>query len=984
MAFHIEEIIQRMGYAESSCLFKRGGGFAMSTFSNTDPNAKVSAHTVKVLNELAPYAVFMVDDEPFVLFFEEIADHEMQRQISRKVWNAQVPVAIVCESGKVSVYNGRNINKKREVFQEVFSKPLAEIDQDSPFSYWEITSQHFWIIHDKHFKGDKLSDCLLRNLLDITNKLKGEEYNFPFATKLILRLIFIRYLIDRGVDLGYDGFSTDVISSRNALLILLQDKEKLYKLFSHLKSRFNGNLFEFTTEIEDNHLSPLAMQLLSDFLSANIDTQTGQLSFFDMYDFNIIPVELISNIYEILLGKEKQQESNAFYTPQYLVNYILDGSVFSFIRDNGLCTVLDPSCGSGIFLVESYRRMVENRLANKPFADTDEDKAFLYDVLNNCIYGVDLEEPAIDVAIFSLYLAALDYINPKILKDFRLPDLKGKRLFANNYFDIDRLRVLEDVSFDFIVGNPPWGQGDQHLAAYCKDRGFQNLLFDRDTCTGFILRTKDFCGAATKCCFVLHSKLLYRQGDKASIAFREFLLENTEIDQIVELSSVRKLIFKSATAPAMIFTFRFSDDSSLDNYFKFVSMKPNVFFRLFNIIVIERPDLKYVQQRVLKENDRLWKLLVYGLSEDIDIMSRLERTLPTVEDVINAQTPPLLRGVGVKFNSNKESVNHMDATALCNMQLPLFETKSFDHFTIKSSSPPLFRRKKVERIRDGRLFSAPYCLTKHGIDTWKYTMRSVFSDQDFIFKESIHAIKGTPEQRQLLLNITGLFNSSTFAYFNLMLGSDLGIEREERQMNEILRFPFAYDDAIAEKVEQIQATNLAANIDELNAMILSMYGIDNSESVDYALRIQIPQLTGKHDKDVYRPVTPEDFDVYGRYFYDRLTEIFSSASDHVTILAYPRATKYYSAFEVIIQAEEPKEWLQIVDSQDNRFAMQAGFSSRRINDLFYSLKDVLYFEENSFFILKPNFYKNWHPAIARIDLIDVVDQILSRDGRGAE
>ena len=46
-----------------------------------------------------------------------------------------------------------------------------------------------------------------------------------------------------------------------------------------------------------------------------------------MYDFNIIPVELISNIYEILLGKEVQERDKAFYTPDYLVNYIIEQSI---------------------------------------------------------------------------------------------------------------------------------------------------------------------------------------------------------------------------------------------------------------------------------------------------------------------------------------------------------------------------------------------------------------------------------------------------------------------------------------------------------------------------------------------------------------------------------------------------------------------------------------------------------------------------------
>ena len=191
--------------------------------------------------------------------------------------------------------------------------------------------------------------------------------------------------------------------------------------------------------------------MLHDFLSANIDTKTGQLSFFDLYDFNIIPVELISNIYEILLGKESRDKDNAFYTPQYLVNYILDHTISPFVRDNDKCKVLDPSCGSGIFLVESYRRMVEKKLNGAQFT---EDNELLQHILTETIYGVDLNKDAIDVAIFSLYLAVLDYKNPKTLKKFVLPNLKGKNLFVNDFFDEEALLSLQAVKFDLIIGNP--------------------------------------------------------------------------------------------------------------------------------------------------------------------------------------------------------------------------------------------------------------------------------------------------------------------------------------------------------------------------------------------------------------------------------------------------------------------------------------------------------------------------------------------------
>ncbi|MDD4590133.1 MAG: N-6 DNA methylase [Parabacteroides sp.] len=967
---HIDEIIKRMGYAESSCLKYRHDGFNGAPFST---------HISKLLGELSPYAVYLIDDEPFVLFFEKNPDQDESKQLNRKIWNAQVPVAIVCGTGDVKIYNGCSIDREKCILTQVESISPDIIDENSPFSYWDITNQNFWCKYTRQFSGEKLNDRLLSNLSDITEKLRN-LYHVSFATKLMLRLIFIRYLIDRGVDLDYIGFSSDVRNSRNSFLELLTHKEKLYALFLHLKEKFNGNLFELDDEIDDASLTADVLQLLYDFLSANIDTKTGQLSFFDLYDFNIIPVELISNIYEILLGKESRDKDNAFYTPQYLVNYILDHSISPFVRENGKCKVLDPSCGSGIFLVESYRRMVEKELNGAQFT---EDNELLQRILTENIYGIDLNKDAIDVAIFSLYLAVLDYKNPKTLRKFVLPNLKGKNLFVNDFFDEEALSPLQTVIFDFIVGNPPWGKGNQLLIDYCKNRGYESYIQNKDTCRGFILRSKDFSSVNTQCCFVLHSKMLYMQ-KQPSKNFRGYLLNNTKIIRIVELSSVRKLVFKNADAPAVVLSYTFADKNVLENRFEYISMKPNIFFRLFNIIVVEKSDVKYVEQRLLAENDWAWKTLVYGLAGDINVIINIKNTFPTIKSELKKQKPALVMGAGIEpQDGDKKDSKHL-------LGKPYLKSDSIDHFYVDLNGLITFDKSSVHRPRNPELYQAPYCLILTGLDMTDFTMRSVYSEVDFIFKAVIYAIKGTFEQKYILQNITGLFNSTLFAYFNLMLGSFAGIEREKRLVKEVLAFPYVYSDTIANQVEHIQgllnndsfqiSEDLSEQVNKLNQIVLEKYHLTNNEFVDYALHIQIPQLTDASNSEIYRFVDKHDLESYSKLFFDYLSAVFATSEKYVLVNVYPQIAKHYTAVEIILQDKQPQEWLQIINDGDLIKEALTKFSAHKMNDLFYELKEVIHFEENSFYIIKPNHYKNWHPAIARLDLMEVVDQILSRNG----
>ena len=652
------------------------------------------------------------------------------------------------------------------------------------------------------------------------------------------------------------------------------------------------------------------------------------------------------------------------------------------------CRILDPSCGSGIFLVDSFRRMVEKRLNGEFYTDDNE---LLCEILKNNIYGIDLNPVAVDVAIFSLYLAALDYKDPKSLKDFKLPNLKNENLFVCDFFDDIALNSLNGISFDFIIGNPPWSSKYGMHMEYCKARKYDKYMQDKDTCRSFIFRSEDFSTSNTQCCFVLHSKkMLYVQGEK-SINFRkEYLLKKTEIIRLVELSSVRKLVFKSAKAPAIILTYRFTDKDASENRFEYISLKPNIFFKLFNIVVVEKTDVKHVKQSFLTKYDWAWKTIVYGFFGDVDIIAALKSEYQTLGD--HLKSTALVSGTGVQCNDGENDAVHLYG-------FPLLDSKdSIDHFEINLEKLETLRKQRINRPRNPSLFSAPYCLVLKGIDLADYTMRAVYSEESFVFKETVYAIKGSNEQKPELLNIVGLLNSKTYAYLNLMLGSSLGIEREQRHTKEVLSFPYIYSEIVSKQVEKvqeiktrnkdlmmIQKEDVSGEIDTLNRLIFDAFGLTENEFLDYALRIQIPQLSKAcdnkkaKDTDAYRSVTNEDFEIYGKYFYDYFSNIYSKTEKHIQLFAYPNVARHYCAFEVIVQNTKPGKWLQIIDVGNDRHTALTSFSSHKINDIFYQLKDVLYFEDSSFFIIKPNHYKNWHPAIAKLDLMEVVDKILSRD-----
>ncbi|MBR8822434.1 hypothetical protein IX293_000690 [Fusobacterium necrophorum] len=967
----IETVISRLGFKNSKNLIY------YSEFNDSDYNN----HTSKIIHEIKPYAIYFIDGNPFILFFDKLFDEVSFKTISKQVWNAQIPVAMLCDDQTVKIYNGLSLNLTSYFLDMATQIPLDTCSVATEFSYLEITNPIFWGKFSKEFSNNKLNNYLLANITYLTEELKN-TYHIAFATKLVLRLIFIRFLIDRGVDLAYENFSGDIEQSKNELMKCLRNKSSIYNLFKYLKSKFNGNLFDLGNEIESPELTQDVFNMLADFLSGTISMNDGQLSLFALYDFNIIPVELISNIYEILLGREARAKDNAFYTPNFLVEYILDKTALGFLKEHDKYTILDPSCGSGVFLVDSYRRMVEENLNGKMYCDDDN---LLKSLLTDNIYGIDINEEAIDVTIFSLYLTVLDYKDPKSLSNFTLPNLKGKNLFVSDFFDEEKLRRLSHINFDFIIGNPPWGNVKTGLhLEYCKKNGYFDKQQNNEICRSFVFRAKDFCKEHTVCCFILHSKLLYNQ-KKPSKRFRSFLLNKTKIHSIIEMSSVRKLVFENADAPAAIISFSYSEENNLDNIINYISIKPNIFFKLFNVIVIERNDIKYVTQDMLMRFDWAWKTIVYGFSNDLTLIMKLKKRFCTISNAIEKQDPSIIMGAGVEYQDGDKQ----DASHLLNKRL-LDSKKGVDHFFVNSNNTTLFSKTKVHRPRERALFEPPYVITPTGVNCTNYKLRAAFSDETFICKKTMYIIKGSEEQRTFFMNLVGLLNSSLYSYLNLMLGTSIGIEREQRFMGEILEFPYIFSEDIANKTEHIQSekkkndflrlSDLDFEIENLDNLVLQEFGLKNNKFIDYAIKIQIPELTNTDIENIYRKISAEELVDYSECFKKQFAAIYKRVEKHIEIKLYHNVLNRFSIFELVVLDEKSDTTIDLVDNIDDDKVLLSRFCVFSHNDKFHQIRDVIHFSDNSFFIIKPNFYKYWHPAIAELDLSDVMEQIMESGG----
>lgn len=250
---------------------------------------------------------------------------------------------------------------------------------------------------------------------------KHDETEIDLGTQRILdRMIFIEVCTDREVVAG---------DSLNAIRTTRKSfYDELKKKFARFDELFNAGLFADNwidhIEVDNGIIEPIIIGISG-------------------IDFNSLSVNVIGEVYEEYIGKELQKKSGAYYTPEYIVDYIVENTVGELLKDAKReedirkIKVLDPACGSGSFLIktfdafmEAYRQLdvKKKRAATPGLFDRDR----LISILRDNIYGVDIDARAVEIAKLNLLIKALE----------------GAR-----YDNISGTRLLPDLSLNIRVGN---------------------------------------------------------------------------------------------------------------------------------------------------------------------------------------------------------------------------------------------------------------------------------------------------------------------------------------------------------------------------------------------------------------------------------------------------------------------------------------------------------------------------------------------------
>ena len=485
------------------------------------------------------------------------------------------------------------------------------------------------------------------NLFNSSDREKDANYLKEITQRILDRIIFMRFCEDRKFVhrpplREFFEERTDTVGT-NTMVFLKEE-------FKHYNIIFDSDLFR-PQEWENN--------LLVDFkVMRDIILET-----YNPYQFDVIPLEVLGNIYEQYLGyavrltehhvkyelkPDVRKAGGVYYTTEYIVDYIVKNTVGKLLQELPASKIkklriLDPACGSGSFLIRAYEEMQDwyknqkKRQPSRHHSDSASDKChpelgsgsqrqIIQDesepvlsieekanILREHIFGVDIDEQAVEVTKLSLMLKMLDgefgiipgrNILPMLDKNVKCGNslISGDSFELMKYFGKDYYKVkpfnwqdefrqimVDEGGFDVVIGNPPYVFTRELIKENEKNyynRSYRHTQFKINTYILFVEKGFNILKGTGMLAYIIPNNWLTLE---TASEFRRFILSDTFAIGIV---NNRDKVFKNASVDTCILTFAKEGKKEIiikefeEGVFKYIAKhNPKVYLDSHNCII---------------------------------------------------------------------------------------------------------------------------------------------------------------------------------------------------------------------------------------------------------------------------------------------------------------------------------------------------------------------------------------------------------------
>jgi hypothetical protein len=582
------EALKRIGYTESNGL----------VICNDNPQTAHIAewyHIADKAKRLGVSAVLfrrycdnsntIINSKPSVYVFEEEKAFEKQTptQLHAKLWSAgEIDVYIILGRTTIDIFNARKPAEDELSREQLnsFGATIAEFN-DYRFSahifgkgmFWE---QGIWELDEKQTPFELIVEQLEKTRTAIQGQYTDAAQQKALDKMLLLSILimFLQEKKDKNNDYALKKIFEDY-QVNSFIEILRKDNNgtQCIEFFKKLQNKYNGKIFDILSKEEEEFISKENLALIAQFVEGKEDAESKLLSIWRAYNFDFIPVELISSVYENFLQSEaknqnKEKEKGVVYTPPFLVNFLIDEVMpldldwnkqeKSYLKNGKIAyKILDPSCGSGVFLVAAYKRLLDwwviNNSTKLNSSSSSEISDTFKQILEDNIFGVDINPTATQISIFSLTIAFLDKIDPKLLwGNFQFKNLSANNIKDKNFFE---WASTAPKDFDLVIGNPPFNVPTSHekkVKAYISEYvtyfqqkiDFQYTAQVPDNLAFHFLEFAKVLSPEKRVCLIIPTTLLLYSPQSTSIKYRKSLLEKTNVEKIYDFTHLRRILFK--------------------------------------------------------------------------------------------------------------------------------------------------------------------------------------------------------------------------------------------------------------------------------------------------------------------------------------------------------------------------------------------------------------------------------------------------------
>lgn len=929
---------------------------------------------------------------------------EAARSAHQKIWNLGItPFLIVILPHTVKVYSGFDFQAQARQTKPIAEAPLsisAISEVLESFRAYEIDTGRIWTTQSKHLNlNQKVDQRLLKSLSELGKALKSKGVERSLAHRLIGKYIYIYYLYQRQIltpvwfAKHHIDFAQIIGKEANA--------QTLQILIDCLDQTFNGQIFPLSVQ-ELGEKADEIIQFVADIFRGDHVSGQRALPDFEIYDFSCIPIEMLSAVYEqFLRDEEKHKSIGAVYTSEALADYLLSELHSVKPLKKGL-KILDPACGSGIFLVLAYRRLIEQSIQ-----DNQGQKLSLQalsTLLTTSIFGVERVKEACYVAEFSLLLTLLSYADPQELQNastWRLPNLHQQNIFESDFFDAQCPVWSQELKFDWIVGNPPWDKitptnsEQQIMSAWIKENHALYPVGDQSPSEAFSWRVTQalsqdgYVGLLVKATSLFNAK---------SQKYRQAFFTRHQVRRITNFSNLVYLLFErraKARAATVIYTKATQTDRNILHYGPFVANQKLYSHahqkRIWSLTLYENEIKVIAPQEAQTGAAQTWKLALWGNNWDQQVLKRLKRIFPLqLGELITQRHWKLHQGCSIETNqstSNKliekmPCYYRLNANAMAGQHYLTVPTNAIDALDADAQYfyQPRIGKIGLEVASAPHLYLTPTC--------------AAYSDQDFLLPKTKPGLSAPSKDTAYLMALSVYLNSSIGKYLLFFESTEWGVGRNAFTPQDIKRvavpkFTPEQIEALAKVHQRLShafsdplfaaganQNELIEQLDQALGQILEIPEYLRIVAQEF-FSIRYQQHEGKTQIQALQSPSEKNFMDYALYLRDQLYH-FSYQHHLITLTQYPEwvacrieITSEQKAFTPLIQTQAhlSREDQQLWQSLKQEFSQWI-----------YVQQSLRLLEGKNYHIWKAPRLIDWTRTQAMIDADEIIAEVLSYEG----